>query len=52
MRPSVRALFVSGYAPDIVREKGMLDGGAEILLKPFLPSELLRKAEAVLRKGW
>jgi PAS domain S-box-containing protein len=51
MRPAVRALFVSGYAPDIVREKGLLEGGAEILLKPFLPSELLRKADAVLREG-
>jgi PAS domain S-box-containing protein len=52
MQPAIKALFVSGYAPDIVRGKGMLEGGAEILLKPFSPQDLLRKAGEILSEPY
>jgi CheY-like chemotaxis protein len=51
MRPDVKALFVSGYAPDIVRDKGMIEGGAEILMKPVSPKELLKKVRELLSEG-
>jgi PAS domain S-box-containing protein len=46
-RPSIKALFVSGYAPDMVKEKGLLDG-AEILHKPLSPGDLLKKVREIL----
>jgi CheY-like chemotaxis protein len=52
MQPAIKALFVSGYAPDIVRDKGMLEGGAEILLKPFSPQDLLKKAGEILNEPY
>jgi PAS domain S-box-containing protein len=51
MQPAIKALFVSGYTPDIVRGKGMLEGGAEILLKPFTPQDLLRKTGEILSEA-
>jgi two-component system NtrC family sensor kinase len=50
MKPSVRALFVSGYTADIIRDKGMLGGDVEILLKPISPAVLLKKVRELLDK--
>jgi PAS domain S-box-containing protein len=48
IEPAVKALFVSGYAPDTVRDKGLLDGGAELLMKPLSPQDLLKKVRDIL----
>jgi len=48
-RPSVRVLFVSGYADDILGRHGVLEPGVELLAKPFTPETLVRKVAAVLQ---
>ena len=46
--PSVPALFVSGYTPDAIAERGVLDSGVEFLAKPFTPSTLVARVRAML----
>ena len=43
-------LFMSGYPADIIRQKSLLEEGAEIVLKPIPPAALLRKVREVLDK--
>jgi CheY-like chemotaxis protein len=47
-RPVLKALFMSGYTADIVREKGILDEGLVFLDKPIAPHLLLKKVREVL----
>ena len=35
LRPGMRALFTSGYAPELVATHGLIDGEVEFLAKPF-----------------
>jgi CheY-like chemotaxis protein len=46
--PSIRILFVSGYADSALEEKGVRMAGAAFLRKPFSPDALLRKVRDVL----
>lgn len=46
--PGLRALFVSGYSPELVVMRGILDANAHFLQKPFTPSELCRRVRDVL----
>lgn len=46
--PSMKCLFVSGYAADIVSEHGVLDRGVHFLQKPFSREELAGKVKEVL----
>jgi CheY-like chemotaxis protein len=46
--PSMRILFCSGYAKDVVVSQGGLDEGMNYLPKPFTPKELLMKIREVL----
>jgi two-component system cell cycle sensor histidine kinase/response regulator CckA len=46
-RPSLKALFVSGYATDVIARHGVLDGVA-FLQKPFSPDEVAAKVRQVL----
>jgi PAS domain S-box-containing protein len=48
IRSDVKILFMSGYSPDILQNKGFLDTGEEVLIKPVHPLELIRKIRAVL----
>jgi nitrogen-specific signal transduction histidine kinase/ActR/RegA family two-component response regulator len=48
--PAVKILFMSGYPADIIRQKGLLEEGAEIVLKPTPTAALLRKVREVLDK--
>ena len=47
MRQDLRAIFVSGYARDIIQRFG-IEEGVEFISKPVLPSELLRKVREEL----
>jgi len=48
LSPGVKALFASGYAPDVVRQKVLLEEKLPLLFKPAAPSELLRKVRETL----
>ncbi|TAN41983.1 MAG: PAS domain S-box protein [Nitrospirae bacterium] len=50
MSPGVKALFASGYAPDVVRQKVLLEDGLSLVLKPVTPAELLKKVRETLDK--
>lgn len=49
-RSDVKVLFMSGYTPDLIHEKGILDRGIELLHKPFSPGALLEKVRQMLSK--
>jgi CheY-like chemotaxis protein len=40
LRPDLKVLFMTGYAPEAAAHHGLLDHGAQMLSKPFLKSEL------------
>ncbi len=47
-RPHIRVLYMSGYSDDAISNHGLLDAGAALLAKPFMPKELVRKMREVL----
>jgi len=49
IRHDVQAIFLSGYASNIITKK-ILDEGWELLLKPVSPKELLRRIRRVLER--
>ena len=49
--PDIKVIFASGYSPDIVRQKVLLDEDAHLIYKPVSPFELLRKVREVLDNG-
>ena len=48
MTPGIKVIFVSGYAPDIIRQRKLLEDNAAVVHKPVLPLDLLRKVRSVL----
>ena len=48
VRSDVKVLFMSGYSPDLLHERGIFAKGEEVLIKPLHPLELVRKVRAVL----
>ena len=48
LQPDVRVLFMSGYSPDLLQDKGLFDKEAEIIMKPLHPLNLVRKVRSVL----
>ena len=48
INPSIKAIFVSGYAEDIISREGMLDQGINFIQKPATPLALLHKVREVL----
>jgi two-component system cell cycle sensor histidine kinase/response regulator CckA len=50
-RPGLKALFTSGYAPDVIRQKMSFENSVELLYKPLLPYALLKKVRTLLDEG-
>lgn len=50
-RPGVKTLYVSGYTDDVIRQQGLLLGGAAFLQKPFTVDDLARRVREVLDQG-
>jgi two-component system cell cycle sensor histidine kinase/response regulator CckA len=48
IEPGTRAIFMSGYAADVIAVKGIADAAAHLLLKPLNPAVLLKKVRSVL----
>jgi CheY-like chemotaxis protein len=50
INPGVKAVFISGYAADVMRKKGMFEEGVAYITKPFKKGDLLHKVREVLDK--
>jgi signal transduction histidine kinase/ActR/RegA family two-component response regulator len=48
--PSIKVLFISGYTADIIKSRGILDDGYQLLSKPLVPDKLLRVVRTVLEE--
>lgn len=48
INPDIKVIFASGYSPEIVRQKVLLDDEAPLIFKPISPFDLLRKVRATL----
>jgi DNA-binding response OmpR family regulator len=46
--PAAKVLFISGYSPDLLQNKGFLDSGEEVIIKPVQPIELAKRVRAIL----
>jgi CheY-like chemotaxis protein len=49
--PNTRILYMTGYTDDEVLRRGILDEGRALILKPFSPTDLLRKIRSILNVG-
>ncbi|MBF0564743.1 MAG: PAS domain S-box protein [Nitrospirae bacterium] len=43
LKPDMKALFISGYTHDILREKGAIEDNTNFITKPYSPTQLLGK---------
>ncbi|MBI5446474.1 MAG: response regulator [Deltaproteobacteria bacterium] len=48
LKPGIKTLFMSGYTADVVAHRGIVDGGMNLINKPFSAEELASKVRAVL----
>jgi PAS domain S-box-containing protein len=48
LRPSIRVVFMSGYAPGLLTDRGVLTPGAAFLQKPFPIDQLARRLRQTL----
>jgi two-component system cell cycle sensor histidine kinase/response regulator CckA len=50
IKPGIKAVFISGYAADVMHSKGILEKDIDFMTKPFLKADLLRKIRDMLDK--
>jgi DNA-binding NarL/FixJ family response regulator len=51
VKPDVPVLFASGYSPDMIQQKSLIEENAALIYKPMSPQSLLKKVrEALDRK--
>ncbi|HJV64196.1 MAG TPA: response regulator [Geomonas sp.] len=43
LRPGVKALFLSGYPAEVIGNTGLVEEGANLIMKPVHPQDLLRR---------
>ena len=48
LRPEMKVLYMSGYAPDLIARRAPLDPGVAHIAKPFAPQALAAKVREVL----
>jgi PAS domain S-box-containing protein len=48
IKPGIKAVFISGYAAEVMHDKGILEEGIELIMKPFKKDDLLRKVRKIL----
>ena len=48
MKPGIKALFMSGYCKDIIKETHIIEKELNFISKPVSPIELLRKVREAL----
>lgn len=48
IRPGVKVIFISGYATDVIMEKGISTDGFRFIQKPIKPREYLKEVRAEL----
>ncbi len=48
LKPGIKVLFISGYAADVIQDKGMFDEGTDLIQKPFNKNDLLRKVQEIM----
>jgi hypothetical protein len=48
LRPDMRVLFMSGYADNVIANRGALGAGMDYIDKPFTPEQLAGKVRALL----
>ncbi|MBO9670483.1 MAG: response regulator [Sphingobium sp.] len=48
LRPDLRVLFVTGYAENAALNHGHIERGMEVLTKPFIVNELIRRVSRLL----
>jgi signal transduction histidine kinase/ActR/RegA family two-component response regulator len=51
LNPSIKVLFMTGYAKNAIIHHGRLDPGVHLLVKPFTEQDLSRKLDEVLRSS-
>jgi CheY-like chemotaxis protein len=51
MKQQIKALFMSGYAADVIFDKGIRDKTFDYISKPVAPHDLLQKVREVLDAG-
>lgn len=48
IRADIKAIFITGYTPDLIEKKGLSIPEVELIMKPVAPQELARKVRQVL----
>jgi polar amino acid transport system substrate-binding protein len=48
IKADAKILFMSGYSPDLLHDRGIFDSSDEVLIKPIHPLDLVRKVRACL----
>ena len=50
-RPTLKVIFMSGHAEEVIRSQSGPDQAPDILQKPFIPETLVRKVREVLNQS-